>query len=477
MRKTIAELVAIAMLTCLFAVGLWGCGADETPAKPAADIYAAAGTQKTSASTETEPEMDDRSRMLNAISEVTDDFANAGGFNHHTNYEASGSIDGIAVEIEGDYSWEQPSVSQNIHAWYNNSAETEDKFEYQSYDKYYTDGVYYGSADNGLVICGEPNIAPQKPVGGVFLDVLTRTEWTEVDGKELSCSFPLSGADLKAVIDDLCPTISSEIPSTADWSQVHADFFVNISQYFYFEDLTISSPELGKLLLSQAKNGAEAECDALEIDIRIDYKSTFVGTPYKTEEIFAGTPGQLLGMNRIIKQAIGAQEEQFEIEDEKKAAEDFDPSQAVSDGNGIILTTNNISIGFTMPTEIRHYNKIDQSSPERAIMVHDIFTNNEGRTIIEFLRGTPEEYMVYRSVDADKVETIQVGDREVLRYKTENLIKPEGTQGMYANQYVFATAIGNTVLGFCVDVTYPSYVECDIDENIIEVLLDHCILP
>ena len=177
---------------------------------------------------------------------------------------------------------------------------------------------------------------------------------------------------------------------------------------------------------------------------------------------------------------LGEEEEQLEIEEEKQAAEDFDPSQAVSGENGVILTTNNVSIGFTMPTEIRHYNEIKQDSPTLAIMVHDIFTEVNGRTIVEFLRGTPEEYMVYRSVkDADKVETIQVNGREVLRYKSENLLKPEGAMGIYSHQYIFATAVGNQVLGFCVDVTYPNHdnVVCDIDENIIEVLLDHCVLP
>lgn len=164
----------------------------------------------------------------------------------------------------------------------------------------------------------------------------------------------------------------------------------------------------------------------------------------------------------------------------EEVIEDFESVTIEGEGS-VTLKRKGHCVDFSLPSEIKHYNRLSQYEPAVAMMTHDVFAGASGRTIVELLDETPEGYLSYRGFDSTQAQSVNVGGREGLlivdKGDGEAVINGEAgstDNTVHNEKYVYATDLGGVVLGFCVEVSYKNGKTIDINDTIIEILLSHC---
>ena len=131
---------------------------------------------------------------------------------------------------------------------------------------------------------------------------------------------------------------------------------------------------------------------------------------------------------------------------------------------------------FSLPTEIRHFDRMRQSSPGLVMLVH--CDGVSGRTIVQIAEGSVEDAMRVNisshGATVDEAEPYECNGYQGLYWsssKTDML----GDLKVYTNYYYAALDVGNgqTVM-IRVEPTYNERHTCDLTEDSIATIFSHC---
>lgn len=175
------------------------------------------------------------------------------------------------------------------------------------------------------------------------------------------------------------------------------------------------------------------------------------------------------------------QPEQKEEEVEDRYAYVWEDFQAVTvEGEGSVnMYAINRSMEFSLPNEVRHYTEMRQSSPGIVMIVHDTRASVSGRTTIEFREGIVEEFVKFyveqmNGSMENAVPYSHNGYEGMLWKGHEEEDWGGGITGNY-DSYIAAVDVGNgQIIGICIDACWRSGRTCELTEDTIGVILDHC---
>lgn len=139
-------------------------------------------------------------------------------------------------------------------------------------------------------------------------------------------------------------------------------------------------------------------------------------------------------------------------------------SIVIEDEGSVEIWYGDRRITFTLPTEISHYNRINQTDRNILVMTHDKSgTRVSGRTILE-LRSSP----------IGVVTGEYGGYQGSLSKRYDESLNPMGKEAVNL-EYWYDLDIGD---GYTLTIRIEAYhqkaYECEFDDNTVEVLLSHC---
>ncbi len=138
----------------------------------------------------------------------------------------------------------------------------------------------------------------------------------------------------------------------------------------------------------------------------------------------------------------------------------------IIEGEGSIeMSVGSKKMTFTLPNEISHYSRINQTSRETAVMTHDTATKVSGRTIITLDKDTFDAGTVLEkfgnfsgTLDKSYKESVNSAGKEVV-----------------SEVYEYALDVGDGYMLFVtIDVTYKKDVTTEFSDDTINVILANC---
>lgn len=406
-------------------------------------------------------------------------------FDIRYDFEGSGTVNGMAVTVEGDYEREQLGPTGDMRDSWSLWANLGDNYATTLCDSFYVDGVYYSKHLDEAYICEEPTIEPARFPGLTLFaaaaegekstgerDLFGQKEETEV------YTFTQSGDELKAVMEEMCPDLLRNMEADADWSQVSGEWNVSIAQYGLVDNIRLTSPDVGRLIMEGASQGGTGDCSDFFLDLYVSYGYLdHVYTPDVLETAVEGEaiPFETLG-DLIVREAAERQAAEESRAIEESIAASFETVEVEGEGT-VTMVCGSKTVDFSLPTEIVNYTEMELFEPESVRLLHDVFSDFTGVTRVSMIMGTPEEWIRIYGGGQDALDGAQpatIGGYEGLKYTSgtegENFLGKK-TMSM---DYVFATDLGDGVaLGFHVSGTYTDEPQ-DMNEGILEVLMSHC---
>ena len=276
----------------------------------------------------------------------------------------------------------------------------------------------------------------------------------------------------------MCPDLLRNMEADADWSQVSGEWNVSIAQYGLVDNIRLTSPDVGRLIMEGASQGGTGDCSDFFLDLYVSYGYLdHVYTPDVLETAAEGEaiPFETLG-DLIVREAAERQAAEESRAIEESIAASFETVEVEGEGT-VTMVCGSKTVDFSLPTEIINYTEMELFEPESVRLLHDVFSDFTGVTRVSMIMGTPEEWIRIYGGGQDALDGAQpatIGGYEGLKYTSgtegENFLGKK-TMSM---DYVFATDLGDGVaLGFHVSGTYTDEPQ-DMNEGILEVLMSHC---
>ena len=407
------------------------------------------------------------------IEEAQKNCASATGFNISYTFDCLGAIGEDGVSLTARYNWMQGADGDLYQDIYN-TAKIGTSSEWESLSMYYTGGKYYYFTDETLYTCSEAIVAPIQAPGNEFWPILAAAEKVSDekanDAGSLTTTATLTGDDLKAAIKELCYNIYKEIAPFADWTSASGDFTVQLNEGGYLERIEISAPDLGKALIVTASGDQNATCSDFDIDVLFSYYEEC--DPIDPENPGSAKSAEAIdsyGMVALIKDMIGANEEQKEIDAENDAAANFTQVK-VDKGASVTLSSNGKKIKVTVPANIKAFSSGTQHSPALLLITHDVMESVSGSTRIEVGRATLEQY--FGDLYSQSKE-LSAGGFTGRVYATEKQEENYFGKMVVSKDIYFAADLGDgeTVLAIHVSPSYEVSKGNLMDENVLKDIL------
>lgn len=366
-------------------------------------------------------------------------------FDNSYNYKCIGTIDGTAVELSGSYWRQQSEESGNIYDDVSNRANIGEIWGREYLTLCFNDGQYYFTEDETFT-CSTPIVSPEPTPGRNFWPIFLETERISENEDALSCTIVLSGEQLRETIKEYCPRIYNDIAPFADWNSISAEIFVDLNEIGYVEQMEISCPDIGEVMIQAVNSDAEVKCTDFDITVYCTYGEHGILEPDDKAIATEGTAPEVYGMVSLMKYLLGENEEAEEIIEENEAAENFEPV-TITEGS-VNLSCNGVNVSVAIPSGIEIYGgSINHIEAGYAIVSHDILSGDSGRTIVQLTRGTTDSFFSSLGLSSSAAQDIVVnGISGKLITQTSTTVNTFGTEVISEN-YFFAADLGGTVLG------------------------------
>ena len=295
------------------------------------------------------------------------------------------------------------------------------------------------------------------------------------DSGSLTCTVTLTGDDLKAALKELCYNVYKEIAPFADWASASGEFNVQLNEGGYLERIEISAPDLGKALISVGAGGQNVTCSDFDIDVLFSYYEEC--DPIDPENPAGAKSAKAIdtyGMAALIKDMMGANEEQKEIDAENDAAANF-TQVSVDKGASVTLSSNGKKVKVTVPADVKTFSSGTQHSPALLLITHDVMESVSGSTRIEVGRSTINDYFgdLY-----SQTKELSAGGFNGRVYVTEKQEENYFGKTVVSKDIYFAADLGDGETVFAIHVS-PSYEVSKgnlMDESIVKKVLENCTL-
>ena len=372
-------------------------------------------------------------------------------FDNTYDFDCIGAINDTAVELEGMYWKQQSETSGNIYDYIYNNARIGEVMGREFLTLYLSDGLYYFEEEETFT-CVDRIVTEEPTPGRNFWKFFAEAEKLNADEESLNCTVTLSGDQLKETIKEYCPRIYNEVAPYADWNAISGDIFVDLSDLNYVEEMRISCPALGEIMIQTIDPEAAAKCTDFDIDIFCSYYDPEVIEPGDKAIAKEGEAPIVYGMNALIKFLMGENEEAEEIIAEEEAEKNFTPVR-VEEGS-VTLSTNGVNVTVAVPSDIEIYSDINHIEADIALLTHDIMSGASGRTIVQLTRGTTDDFFQSLGLKASAAKDAEIngiaGKLLTEKFTDTNFFG----QKVYNENYFFAADVGGAILGIRFEGTY-----------------------
>ena len=410
------------------------------------------------------------------INEAQKKCAAATGFSGSYSFDCLGAIGEDGVSLEGRYTWQQGANGDLYQDLYN-TAKIGTSSESESLRMYFTEGKYYYEKDETLYTCSEAIASPAQAPGTEFWPILAAAEKAgdekANDAGSLTCTATLTGDNLKNVLKELCYNVYKELAPFADWASASGNFNIKLNEGGYLERIEISAPELGKALISVGAGGKTVTCSDFDIEVLFSYYEEC--DPIDPENPAGAKSSKAIetyGMAALIKDMMGANDEQKEIDAENDAAANFTQVK-VDKGASVTLSSNGKQVKVTIPADVKTYSSGTQHSPALLLITHDVMESVSGTTRIEVGRATLEQY--FGSLYSQSKE-LSAGGFTGRVYVTEKQEENYFGKMVVSKDIYFAVDLGDgeTVLAIHASPSFEVSKGNLMDESIVKKVLENC---